>query len=1088
MISSLFSKRGELKYDSSWEETDDRLLLIVPLLKQGEKIYEHTNRTVNVVADQEIMLKPRSCKQLRITFDTEEPVHLKPNKRSPMQFEECIINPWIGNSADVVIHNHGHSVFHINHGELLGNAAVVKLPLEEETFPTDNHQELELGAPEADWTQKLPQLPKTESEFIEEIHVKETIFSPLNRQKLVNLIILFKATFFNEDGKIGHFLGPIQHSIKLISPLPRPRKTRIPYGKREEINRQVQQLLKQGVIEVSNSTFTSPIVLVKKKDSTFRFTVDYRMLNAVSEKRNYQIPNITELLDMATGSFISSSFDFISGFFQIDLKKEDRHLTAFATEEETYQFQRMPMGVSGAPFTFQQVARYLQKSMKARVFTYLDDILLVSSSEEEHLEDIKELLENVVKNGLKLKLKKCVFARKELEFLGYVIGRDGLKPNPKKTEAIQNFPVPTNATAVRSFIGMIGYFRRFIKNFAGIAAPLHSLTEKDKAFEWKEIHQHAFEELKTALVNPPILAGPNLNKPYVLETDASSFAIAAVLLQKNDDGLLNVISFASRKLSKAEAKYPPIEGEALAVLFGLQHYRQYLLGNHTLIVTDHQPLTSLLKRKNLEGRLLKYQIMIQEFDIEFLYRPGRQNVVADALSRYLPDDSEAEQPLVMAVQTEDPTAGITLEEVINAQSSAKWINEAIEAIQSMDESRKGVAWRSRFALENGTLRHRSTKSNHLPFVIPIGHPLTKRIIQKFHESRCSHLGSEKTLEMIKRYFQWTSMKAQVVQEINRCILCRRIKTDRHQTTKEPMGPVDKVDTPVSHWHIDHCGPLPITEKGNRFILVFRDPFTKYLVTAPVPNQNAETTSDVFIERILAIHGTPKSITTDCGTSFCSELFGATLKKFGVVHRKSAPYHHESNGIVERANRTIEEALSTYVNQTQSDWDNFLPLVTFAINATISKTTGLCPYQMLFGRLPPLPEDNLLRTYQTFGDDYQSTLENQLNLFWTMVKNRHTVAQEDSQRTKQKQIKVGDAILMRRARPPNKLAPRLLGGIVGEVVGKNVIVDVKGKKKMAHKNDIRILPSSEPEGGKPVAVKDGAVRRSERIREKIMGRE
>ncbi|EGT32873.1 hypothetical protein CAEBREN_06262 [Caenorhabditis brenneri] len=1066
---------------------------IVPLVKQGHKIYQQTSRTVNVISTENTILKPNSRKQLRITFDSDQPIHLKPNKSSQVQFEECVINPWIGNSADVILENRGPHVFHINDGELLGCATIVKLPLGSTMNSADSAEhDLELGAPEADWSQKLPQLPKSEAAFKEEIHVNETALSPGNRKKLIDLILDQKKAFFNEDGEMGHFTGPIQHSIKLINPLPRPRKTRIPYGKREEINRQVEELLKQGIIEVSNSTFTSPIVLVKKKDSTFRFTVDYRLLNAVSEKRNYQIPNITELLDLATGSFIYSSFDFVQGFFQIDLKKEDRYLTAFATDEETYQFQRMPMGVSGAPFTFQQVSRFLQKTTKVRMFAYLDDLLLVSSSEEEHLEDIKKLLENIIRNGLKLKLSKCVFARKELKFLGYLIGETGLKPNPSKTFVIQNFPIPESVTAVRSFIGLVGYFRRFIRNFAGIAAPLHNLTEKDVPFLWTDIHQKAFDELKTALINPPILSGPDLTKPYILETDASTIAIAAVLLQKNNEGLLNVISFASRKLSKAESRYPPIEGEALAVLFGLQHYRQYLLGNHTLVVTDHQPLTSLLKRKNLEGRLLKYQIMIQEFDIEIRYRPGRRNVVADALSRYLPKSTEMSQEAVLAVQIGDNTSVVTLEEVKDAQKSCKWIVEAMSALNDLeDQSRRKEAWEKRFQVKDGTLRQKSTKNSLLPFVLPAEHPLTARIVSRFHQSHCSHLGSEKTLEMIKRMFNWTNMKTQVTTQINQCTQCRKRKIDRHKTTKEPMGPVKTFQEPVIHWHIDHCGPLPVTEKGNRYILVFRDPFTKYLITAAVKTQSAEETCETFIEKIIAVHGTPKSITTDNGASFCSSLFKNTLMKLGIKHELSVPYHHQSNGLVERSNRTLEETLATFVNGSQSDWDEYLSLVTFSVNCTMSKTTGLSPFEAMYGRLPRCTETNLLKYEFNFGDDYQERLNRRLKEIWKKLGENQRIRKTTAQsRVKQKEIQVGDQVLIQGQKPSNKLMMRFSGPYaVKEVDGKNISVEVKGRIRQRHKDDVQLLEKGLPSSEVGVAsqAEEGSeqkmVRRSERLAKK-----
>ncbi|PIC52957.1 hypothetical protein B9Z55_002854 [Caenorhabditis nigoni] len=409
---------------------------IVPLLRQGERIYRHTDRKVEVMATNNIHLMPGKTKSLRITFNTTEPVHLQPPPSSQIQYQECLIDPWLEGEAVLKITNAGTRVCQISSGEVLGKARIIQSPSEQ---------------------------PRSRE--------PAEIFSSVNRKKLRQLVIQYKEAFFNEDKKMGLFRGPIQHEIVLIKSLPNSRRIRIPYRKREEINRQMEKFLKDGIVEPSHATFTSPVILVKKKDATLRFTVDFRTLNSCTRKENYVIPCVSEILDLASGSFIYSAMDFISGFFQIKLKKEHRPLTAFETDCGTFQFRTMPMGVSGAPHTFQEVARYQQSITKARLYAYLDDLLLVSQSEEEHLKDIEELLRNTIDVGLKVKLKKCMFGCKELEFLGYIIGADGLKPNPDS--------------------------------------------------EWTPQCQESFDFLKTTLLNPPVLVGPDLNKDYILETDAS---------------------------------------------------------------------------------------------------------------------------------------------------------------------------------------------------------------------------------------------------------------------------------------------------------------------------------------------------------------------------------------------------------------------------------------------------------------------------------------------------------------------------------------------------------------------------------------
>ncbi|PIC12741.1 hypothetical protein B9Z55_028250 [Caenorhabditis nigoni] len=1025
---------------------------IVPLLRQGERIYRHTDRKVEVMATNNIHLMPGKTKSLRITFNTTEPVHLQPPPSSQIQYQECLIDPWLEGEAVLKITNAGTRVCQISSGEVLGEARIIQSPSEQPR--SREPAESEMTSPEADWTERLPQSPSSSEEFLNELNMDRSVFSSVNRKKLRQLVIQYKEAFCNEDKKMGLFRGPIQHEIVLIKSLPNSRRIRIPYRKREEINHQVEKFLKDGIVEPSHATFTSPVILVKKKDATLRFTVDFRTLNSCTRKENYVIPCVSEILDLASGSFIYSAMDFISGFFQIKLKKEHRPLTAFETDRGTFQFRTMPMGVSGAPHTFQEVARYLQSITKARRYAYLDDLLLVSQSEEEHLKDIEELLRNTIDVGLKLKLKKCMFGCKELEFLGYIIGADGLKPNPDKVASIQDFPVPKTQTAVRSFHGMVGYFRRFILNFAGIAIPLYKLTEKDQEFEWTPQCQESFDFLKKTLLNPPVLVGPDLNKDYILETDASLMAIASILLQKNDQGIPNAIAYASRKLSSAERNYAPIEAEALAIVFGLKYFRQYLLGAHTVVITDHKPLCSLMRRKDLDGRLQKYQLSIQDYDAKIVYRPGKENVLADALSRYCKDEVN-EPKTVAALQTKEANAGITLEELQAIQAETPWMSTAISAIQNQEEGRKAKAWQERFLYQDGVLRKKTKTNEPSPIVIPRHHEIRERIINHFHRSpfHAAHLGIDKTLAIIKRMFYWTNMRNDITATLNECLECARRKTDRHQTTREPMGTSQKFTQPAQHWHLDHIGPLPITEDGNRYILCCKDPFSRYVETAAVASQDGATTTDQFLKIIVAKHGVPASITTDNGTGFLNEKFKTAMKELQIEHLTCAPYHHQSNGHVERTNRTLEEILSSYVNKTQDDWDQFLHLATFAINASPSATTKFSPFEAMFGRKPELAESNALRN-RCFEDNYQATMKTRLAEMWKSIQNTDSKETTSARRTAEKQMDAEDMMLLKRP-SANKLAPRRTGPHqIKEVLDQNVLFKDRGGTRTAHKDDVR----------------------------------
>uniref|UniRef100_A0A8R1DTV6 RNA-directed DNA polymerase n=2 Tax=Caenorhabditis japonica TaxID=281687 RepID=A0A8R1DTV6_CAEJA len=992
---------------------------LVPLIRKGEKIYEDTKRTVNIVAVNNAELAPGKSTTLKITFDCNEPIHLRPTKNSPLRFNECIIDPWLENEAEVTIQNHGNKGYSIKEGHLLGQAPIIETSRmrSEETNNITERSEKEETSPEADWSERFPKPPVSQKEFDEEVNLEYTTLCNANREKLLELLHRYEDAFHYKDGAIGKFTGPIQHEIQIEAPLPKPRKSRIPYGKREEVRIHVEKL--------------------KEQKNHRRKSID-----VLTKKENYIIPSVTEILDLASGSFIFSSFDFISGFFQIGLRKEDRPLTAFETEDATWQFRVMPMGICGAPNTFQKVARYLQKITNARLFAYMDDLLLVSSSEEGHLKDIEELLSKVIDVGLKLKLIS----------------------------------------------------RRFIRNFSGIASPLHQLTEKDKEFIWTDKHQAAFETLKASLLSPPILIGPNLSKPFIIETDASLIAVAGVLLQRNDADQLQAIAFASRKLNKAERNYPPIEAEALAIVFSLQHFRQYILGTHVQVVTDHKPLTSLLRRKDLNGRLQKYQLSIQEYDLEIIYRAGKANVIADALSRYFKDEVKEPKTTVYSTQLQINKSPISLTEIKSAQQNTEWIRQAVVAIQDQHSTRKGLAWRRRFQLVDGTLRTRAKNpSRTMPFVIPRNHPVKTKIIQRFHGSpmHSSHLGAAKTTALISQMFHWPNIKEDVTNALKSCVECQRRKTNPHETTKEPFEMTDKFARPGQHWNIDHIGPLPITENGNRYILVFRDPFSRYLVAEAVKSQDAETTTEIFINRVITVHGVPRSITTDRGTAFTSNVFRESMEKFGINHKLTAPYHHQSNGIVERANRTIEECLSAYVNSTQSDWDQYLPMTVFAINNAPSTTTGFAPAEIVFGRKPDLPENNILKSHHHFGENYSSNLQNRLQLLWRQVHENNEIIQPQYSRVKERMVQPGDSILVKRQPPGNKLAPKLHGPFkVTDVKAKNVhFADSRKKERIAHKDEIRRLPrtadTEEREEEEKIEEEEppGGLRRSQRLEEK-----
>ena len=419
----------------------------------------------------------------------------------------------------------------------------------------------------------------------------------------------------------------------------------------------MSSMLDNGIIEPSRSPWSSPIVVVPKKDGGIRFCVDYRQLNSVTIKDAYPLPQISDTLESLAGAKFFSTLDLASGYWQVGMHPDDQHKTAFASHRGLFEFKVLPFGLCNAPATFERLMEFaLAGLIGTSCLVYLDDIVVFSRTFEEHLARLREVLYRLRDAGLKVKPSKCFLFRKEIAYLGHVVSAHGISTDPKKTEAIQDYPAPRNMSAhgistdpkkteaiqdypaprniqeVRRFVGFASYYRRFIPNFAELAAPLHQLTQKSTKFLWTQQCQDAFQKLKKRFTEAPILAFPHFDAPFILYTDASDYGIGSVLSQKID-GAERVIAYASRQLSKAERHGPTTEKEALAAVWSMKHFRPYLLGHKFTLVTDHQPLKWLKSMKDPPPKIARWIMSLQEYDLQVQYRPGKLHTNADTMSR-----------------------------------------------------------------------------------------------------------------------------------------------------------------------------------------------------------------------------------------------------------------------------------------------------------------------------------------------------------------------------------------------------------------------------------------------------------------------
>ncbi|CAF4468437.1 unnamed protein product, partial [Didymodactylos carnosus] len=560
--------------------------------------------------------------------------------------------------------------------------------------------------------------------------------------------------------------------------------------RKAECTKQTAEMLNNDVAEPSFGPWASPVTLVPKKDGTLRFCIDFRKLNEVTVKDTYPIPRIDDTLDALKGAKYFSTLDLSSGFWQVELDEGSKEKTAFVTHEGIFQFNVMPFGLTNAPATFQRLMDLVLRGLKwSCCMVYLDDVIIYSPTFEQHLKDIDDVLKRIKTSGLTLKPSKCFFCHQELKYLGHIVSAQGIRPDPEKLEAVRSFPIPSKTKDVRAFLGLTGYYRRFIKNYAEVAEPLFdSIREKhNPIFVFTPERQLAFELLKERLIAAPIVTYPNFDYPFMLQLDACDYGLGAVLAQ-NIEHREHVIAYASRTLQPCERKYSAPERECLAIVWGTQHFRPYLEGRPFEVWTDHRSLQWLRSIKDPTSRLARWAMKLDAYDMVIKHRPGKANSNTDTLSRY-PLKSE----VVAVLQTngifigpleESQEIAVNLWDHCNildgiklAQRQDKNYSPLISFIQDDIQPDDEVLHRK---LQNLAKTHRvidgklyrvrkfeedsPLKNNLSPHLLVV--PKSKRleILKLAHDHPVSgHLGRRKTLHRISIRFFWEGMSRDVAQ-------------------------------------------------------------------------------------------------------------------------------------------------------------------------------------------------------------------------------------------------------------------------------------------------------------------------------------
>ena len=804
----------------------------------------------------------------------------------------------------------------------------------------------------------------------------------------------------------------VEHRIETgdSPPIKQPSR-RVPFAVRGEITKMVGEMLESGVVQESSSPWASPIVLVKKKDGSLRFCVDYRRLNAVTRKDVFPLPRIDDLLDQLKGKSIFSTLDAKTGYWQIRMGKSSQEKTAFVTSDGLYEFRVMPFGLCNAPATFQRVMQKVLAGLGDFCSVYIDDILVFSSSVEEHLEHLRQIFQRLQHVGLKLHPQICVFGSYEVLYLGHLISGSGILPNPEKKSAVKRFPTPTSVKAVQQFLGLASYYRRFVPNFARVANSLYALTRQDVPFQWTQACQHSFERLKDLLTTLPVLAYPDFTKEFVLHTDASGAVIGAVLEQEQDDGLLHPVAYASRTTNRHEKRYGVTELEALGVVWAVKHFRSYLLGQKCTVYTDHAPLRSMLQARHQSGKLARWACVLAEVDIEICYRPGQKNSNADALSRSPLDcadnSCEGQVTTVSANPENPPSTEMTVlqREDPDLQMIFSYL-EKKKLPSDEKKARKLVLESDRYTILDGVLHYvDNSRGNRLRVAAPSA--ICETLLQENH-SQAGHFAAKGVYEKLARRYWWEGMYADVVKHCRACLTCASYR-GAGRRSKPPLKPIE-VGGPFERVGVDIL-EMPPTERENRYIVVFMDYLTKWVEAFPTADQTSETIAHLLVERIICQHGAPKELLSDRGPNLLSNLILDICDLMGMKKTNTTAYHPQTDGLVENFNRTLRAMIAKHSRKFGRDWDVYLPQLLFAYRTKPHESTGEAPYYLLYGHDARLPTEAALSVprspYVTSVDDYKTELTVGLTEAWKQARLNIKKAQKRQKLHYDKQAKIID---------------------------------------------------------------------------------
>lgn len=782
-------------------------------------------------------------------------------------------------------------------------------------------------------------------------------------QQIRRLLNFYEDRFAYNTSNLGAYNG-YQIDIETTDEIPVHKPPyRTSQKQKELIEEQVQEMLRNNIIERSQSPYASPVVIVEKADGKPRFCIDFRALNKKIKADAYPIPKIEDLLSCLEGARYFAELDLNSGYWQLRLGK-GKEKTSFITQSGLYSFKTLPFGLKTSQAVFQRAMDTVLAELKYKtVLVYVDNIIVYAKTFKEFILALEQVLRKFQKANLTLKPTKCKIGFTKLTVLGHTVSAQGIEPVQERVKAMQDAKAPTNIKELRSTLGLFSYYRKFINDFAQLTLPLTNLTKKGQTFKWNIQAQEAFEEMKRRICEAPILQYFSTDENVItrLFVDASDQALGACLMQGKSE--MKPVAFASRKLTDAEKRYAITEKECLGLIWALSYFKQYLWGLEFEVVTDHRALVWLRTKRDMNGRLARWALAIQPWNFKIIYCKGKDNIQADFLSRnplYEEDNDiqNTQQPdglCLYSFETQD---------LVRLQQEDNYCKEMMDKLENKTQHKA-------FHIKNKILCKKVWTDNMLRNVIVLPEKLFIDCIHELHDNSWggAHFGLYKTLKKFKNRYYMENAEKKIEDYIKSCTKCQEKNI---KTVRAPLINI-KVEQFGQRIALDVLGPFCKSKDGHRYVIGAIEYLSKYAICKAVPRVTSEVISQFLIENIFCNLGGIKCILTDRGSVFTSKQVHKTVEEYGAKIQHSTAFNPRTQGLIERLFKTLSTSLSKYVQENQKDWSNYLPKVIFSYNASAQASTGLSPYNIVYGREPCLSMDIELKM-----DEEPTNLQEKVN--------------------------------------------------------------------------------------------------------------